>query len=131
VALLLGGGAIPVNDGLYRPIEVHVPLGSFLNPDQPLAVRARANACHRVYNAVMLAMSKAAPEQVLTSGHDTTNAIGMGTDRKFQLWPTVASEPGSRLRGPVWEGRISRGEVKGRGTTGIGVKEALGDRRKA
>jgi N-methylhydantoinase B len=26
----------------------------------------------------MLAMSKAAPEQVLTSGHDTTNAIGMG-----------------------------------------------------
>jgi N-methylhydantoinase B len=78
VALLLGGGAIPVNDGLYRPIEVHVPLGSFLNPDQPLAVRARANACHRVYNAVMLAMSKAAPEQVLTSGHDTTNAIGMG-----------------------------------------------------
>jgi N-methylhydantoinase B len=78
VALLLGGESIPVNDGLYRPIEVHVPLGSFLNPDQPLAVRARANACHRVYNAVMLAMSKAAPEKVLTSGHDTTNAIGMG-----------------------------------------------------
>jgi len=78
VALLLGGGAIPVNDGLYRPIDVHVPFGSFLNPDQPLAMRARANACHRVYNAVMLAMSKAAPEQVLTSGHDTTNAIGMG-----------------------------------------------------
>jgi N-methylhydantoinase B len=78
VALLLGGGAIPVNDGLYRPIEVRVPLGSFLNPDRPLAVRARANACHRVYNAIMLAMSKAVPERVLTSGHDTTNAIGMG-----------------------------------------------------
>jgi len=79
LALLLGGGSIPVNDGLYRPIRrVHVPFGSFLNPSQPLAVRARNNACHRVYNAIMLAMSEVVPQQVLTSGHDTTNAIGMG-----------------------------------------------------
>jgi N-methylhydantoinase B len=79
LALLLGGGKIPVNDGLYRPIrEVHVPYGSFLNPSQPLAVRARNNACHRVYNAIMLAMAPVAPNQVLTSGHDTTNAVGMG-----------------------------------------------------
>jgi N-methylhydantoinase B len=79
LALLLGGGSIPVNDGLYRPIrKIHVPFGSFLNPSQPLAVRARNNACHRVYNAIMLAMSEVVPQQVLTSGHDTTNAIGMG-----------------------------------------------------
>ena len=79
LALLLGGGNIPVNDGLYRPIRrIHVPFGSFLNPSQPLAVRARNNACHRVYNAIMLAMSDVMPQQVLTSGHDTTNAIGMG-----------------------------------------------------
>jgi N-methylhydantoinase B len=78
IALLLGGGAIPVNDGLYRPIHIDVPSGSFLNPSQPLAVRARNNACHRVYNAIMLAMSAVMPESVLTSGHDTTNAIGMG-----------------------------------------------------
>jgi N-methylhydantoinase B len=68
-----------VNDGLYRPIRcVKVPYGSFLNPSQPLAVRARNNACHRVYNSIMLAMSEVVPDQVLTSGHDTTNAIGMG-----------------------------------------------------
>jgi N-methylhydantoinase B len=79
LALLLGGGKIPVNDGLYRPIsDVHVPHGSFLNPDQPVAVRARNNACHRVYNAIMRAMAPVVPNQVLTSGHDTTNAIGMG-----------------------------------------------------
>lgn len=78
-AMVLGGGRIPVNDGLYRPIRsVDVPYGSFLNPSQPLAVRARNNACHRVYNAIMLAMSKVVPLQVLASGHDTTNAIGMG-----------------------------------------------------
>jgi N-methylhydantoinase B len=78
VALLLGGGTIPVNDGLYRPIRVEVPSGSFLNPDQPVAVRARNNACHRVYNAIMLAMAPVVPDRVLTSGHDTTNAVGMG-----------------------------------------------------
>jgi len=79
LALLLGGGSIPVNDGLYRPIrDVRVPHGSFLNPDQPVAVRARNSACHRVYNAIMLAMAPAAPDSVITSGHDTTNAIGMG-----------------------------------------------------
>lgn len=78
-AILLGGGDIPVNDGLYRPIRrVHVPYGSFLNPSRPLAVRARNNACHRVYNAIMRAMSDVVPDRVLASGHDTTNAVGMG-----------------------------------------------------
>jgi N-methylhydantoinase B len=79
LALLLGGGAIPVNDGLYRPIrDVHVPYGSFLNPSLPVPVRARNSACNRIYNAIMLALAPAVPHKVLTSGHDTTNAIGMG-----------------------------------------------------
>ena len=72
------GGTIPVNDGLYRPVEIHVPYGSFLNPDRPVAVRARTSACHRVTNAIMKALAPVAPERVLTSGHDTTNAVGMG-----------------------------------------------------
>lgn len=79
LAVALGGGEIPVNDGLYRPIrQVLVPHGSFLNPSKPLAVRARNSACHRVYNAIMRALAPVAPERVLASGHDTTNAIGMG-----------------------------------------------------
>lgn len=79
IGILLGGGRIPVNDGLYRPIRsINVPYGSFLNPSEPRAVRARNNACHRVYNSIMLAMSDVVPTQVLASGHDTTNAIGMG-----------------------------------------------------
>jgi len=71
-------GAVPVNDGVYRPVTIHVPLGSFLNPDLPVAVRARTNPCHRITNAIMRALAPVAPERVLTSGHDTTNAIGMG-----------------------------------------------------
>ncbi len=92
VGILLGGGAIPVNDGLYRPIRrVNVPYGSFLNPSRPVAVRARNNACHRVYNVIMLAMSKVVPTQVLASGHDTTNAIGMGhmSDDRYRVYMEV------------------------------------------
>jgi N-methylhydantoinase B len=78
VALLLGSGDIPVNDGIYRPITIDVPRGSFLNPSRPVAVRARNNPCNRIYNVVMLALSPVMPEQVMSAGDDTTNAIGMG-----------------------------------------------------
>ncbi len=78
IALLLGGGDIPVNDGMYRPIEIHVPRGSFLNPSRPVAVRARNNPCNRVYNVVMQAMASVMPGMVMSAGNDTTNAIGMG-----------------------------------------------------
>jgi N-methylhydantoinase B len=81
VALLLGGGEIPVNDGIYRPVTIDVPYGSFLHPSRPVAVRARNNPCSRVYNAIMLAMAPVLPERVMTSGHDTTNAVGMGQMR--------------------------------------------------
>ena len=78
VALLLGGGDIPVNDGIYRPVDIHVPRGSFLNPSRPVAVRARNNPCNRVYNVVMRAMAPVMPDMVMSAGNDTTNAIGMG-----------------------------------------------------
>ncbi len=78
VALLLGGGDIPVNDGIYRPIDIHVPRGTFLNPSRPVAVRARNNPCNRVYNVVMRALAPVMPDMVMSAGNDTTNAIGMG-----------------------------------------------------
>ena len=91
VALLLGGGEIPVNDGIYRPVDIHIPYGSFLNPSRPVAVRARNNACSRVYNVVMLAMASAMPDKVMTSGTDTTNAVGMGqmTDDAYRVFMEV------------------------------------------
>lgn len=91
VALLLGGGEIPVNDGIYRPVSIDVPLGSFLNPSRPLPVRARNNPCSRVYNAVMLAMADVMPDKVMTSGNDCTNAVGMGhmTEGAYRVYMEV------------------------------------------
>jgi N-methylhydantoinase B len=66
---------IPFNDGAMRPIDVTAPQGSMLNPRHPAPVRARMEACSRAWNAVMKALSQAAPEQVIACGFDTTTSF--------------------------------------------------------
>jgi N-methylhydantoinase B len=66
---------IPFNDGFARVISVDAPLGSLLNPKPPAPVRARLLASHRVFNAVMKALARIAPEKVIAEGFDTTTPI--------------------------------------------------------
>ncbi len=63
---------LPFNQGSVRPVAVTAPYGSVLNPKPPLPVRARMTATYRVFNAVMDALAKAVPEQVIACGFDTT-----------------------------------------------------------
>lgn len=65
---------IPFNDGALRPITVTAPKGSLLNPNHPAPVRARMVSASRAWNAVMMAVSQAAPEKVIAQGYDTTTA---------------------------------------------------------
>ncbi|MGC1439918.1 MAG: hydantoinase B/oxoprolinase family protein [Burkholderiaceae bacterium] len=66
---------IPFNDGAARVIQVDAPLGSILNPRRPAPVRARLLASHRVFNAVMMALSQVAPNQVIAEGFDSTTPV--------------------------------------------------------
>lgn len=66
---------IPFNDGSLRPITVRAPKGTLLNPNHPAPVRARMLSVSRAWNAVMQAVSKAAPEQAIAQGYDTTTAF--------------------------------------------------------
>jgi N-methylhydantoinase B len=66
---------IPFNDGSLRPIAVSAPKGSLLNPNHPAPVRARMIAVSRAWNAVMMAISTAAPDKVIAQGYDTTTAF--------------------------------------------------------
>jgi len=68
---------IPFNEGMKRPVTMLVPYGSLLNPKPPAPVRARMEACYRVFNAVMKALSQAVPEKVIACGFDTTTALSM------------------------------------------------------
>src|SRR5690606_32367985 len=65
------------NEGMKRPVTMSVPYGSMLNPKPPAPVRARMEACYRVFSAVMKALSQAVPEKVIACGYDTTTALSM------------------------------------------------------
>jgi N-methylhydantoinase B len=66
---------IPFNDGSLRPITVFAPKGCLLNPNHPAPVRARMISVSRAWNAVMQAISQAAPDRVIASGYDTTTSF--------------------------------------------------------
>jgi len=66
---------IPFNEGSIRPIDVHAPYGSLLNPRPPAPVRARMITGYRAFNAVMKALAQAVPENVIAAGFDTTESV--------------------------------------------------------
>ena len=78
---VLTSSDIPFNDGASRPITVHAPIGSILNPKYPAPVRARMLPSYRVVNSIMDALSKAVPERVIAQGFDTTLSCCM-TEKK-------------------------------------------------
>jgi N-methylhydantoinase B len=68
---------IPFNEGAKRAVTMDAPYGSLLNPKPPAPVRARMEACYRVFNAVMKALAQAVPEKAIACGYDTTTALSM------------------------------------------------------
>ncbi len=66
---------VPMNDGCLAPLEVHVPLGTLLNP-RPGApvVGGNHETSSRVVDAVFRALAQAVPDRVV-AGSETTSAI--------------------------------------------------------
>jgi len=58
------GGDVMVNDGFFRPIEIRVPLGSYLNPRFPAAVSVRHLTCQRLADTLLQALGRLLPERV-------------------------------------------------------------------
>jgi N-methylhydantoinase B len=62
------GGEVPMNDGFFRPIEVRVPEGSYLNPRFPAAVSVRHLTCQRLADTLLQAFGHLVPERVAAGG---------------------------------------------------------------
>jgi N-methylhydantoinase B len=79
---------VPINDGSTRAIKITAPLGSILNPMPPAPVRARLLPSYRVFNSVMMALSKVVPERVIAPGYDTTTAacLSQFNDGKYNIY---------------------------------------------
>ncbi len=78
VRALLGHPEMATNDGSFRPMHVHAPLGCLLNPRYPAPVRLRMNSAGRAYGAVLQALGKAVPGRAAACGFDTTTCVNFG-----------------------------------------------------
>jgi len=70
VKSVLTASDIPFNAGTERPVRIHAPFGSILNPTPPAPVRAHMVAGYRAYHCVMQALFEAVPVQATPRGRD-------------------------------------------------------------
>jgi N-methylhydantoinase B len=55
---------IPTNGGCFRPITLHLPEGSIVNPQEPAPVNARTATIKRVSGTILAAFAQAVPDRV-------------------------------------------------------------------
>ena len=79
---------IPMNDGCFRPVDVHVPEGTLLNPHRPAPVSAgNVETSMRNADLVLSALGQLAPERVpAQSGGSMNNVMMGGTDEHGAPW---------------------------------------------
>jgi N-methylhydantoinase B len=92
--------SIPHNEGVARPIKFIVPEGSFFNPKPPAGGSSRATINVRIYDVVMGALSKAAPDRVMAGLSHWSNPNISGIDRSsgknFIFYDLVMGGTGAR-----------------------------------
>jgi N-methylhydantoinase B len=58
---------IPMNEGCFRPLRVHLPPGSLVNPDPPAACGGRLVTVAAATEAILRALAQAAPERAVAA----------------------------------------------------------------
>jgi len=107
---ILADPTIPVNAGTFRPIDIRIPPGSFLDAQPPAAVCAgNTETTHRVADTVLKAFAQIAPDRVPAASQGTMNLISVGgrDPRNGQLYTyieTIAGGQGGRPMGPGQDG---------------------------
>jgi len=98
---------VPPNSGCYRPFTVHAEEGLIVNPRMPAAVGARTNTSQKIAEAMMLALSQAAPERVMAGCHGQITNCGFSgyhpvTGKRFVYIDIQGGGAGAR---PTKDGR--------------------------
>ena len=97
---------IPVNDGCFRPVSLHLPEGCMMNPRRPAPVAGgNVETSQRNVDVLLKALSEAAPDRVPAAGLGTMSNISMGGLREdgspWTFYETVGGGSGGR---PVSDG---------------------------
>ena len=87
---------IPMNEGCYRPIEAHFPLGTLVNPRPPAACNARLATVMAAVDAILRAVSTARPDRATASAGCVHLFSMSGTDVETRrIWTFYCSQPGT------------------------------------
>ena len=81
------GGDIPNTTGLFRPVKITAPEGSFVNPRAPAPVAARSVGGRRISHAVWGAFAQMIPERVFACPGGVEGLVLMsGYDKRQMPW---------------------------------------------
>jgi N-methylhydantoinase B len=90
---------IPNCEGYMRPIRIHAPEGTLVNPVLPAACGARGVVGYRVYDAVMGALAQVTPDRVIAAGDGGPTLIAFGgyeDGRPFVMTEVIVGTWGAR-----------------------------------
>ena len=93
---------IPTNGGCFRPVTLHLPEGSIVNPRAPAAVNARTATIKRICGAMISAFADAVPARVPAASAGLSVMLAFGGRRAdgqhFILSELVCGGTGASLR---------------------------------
>jgi N-methylhydantoinase B len=72
------GSDVPMNEGLYNPIHVVLPLGSIVNPRFPAACNIRIGAVQAIMDSIWQGLAQAYPDLVQAPGGTVHSLIAAG-----------------------------------------------------
>jgi N-methylhydantoinase B len=100
---------IPVNSGCYRPIDVYVPEGTFINPSITAAVGAGNETWQRLAETIIGAILKADPKITKAHSHGCMNNVVFGgtdprTGKMYTYYETIGGGDGARVNADGMDG---------------------------
>jgi N-methylhydantoinase B len=75
----LTGDSSPDNEGGFRPLSIHFPQGSIVNPDFPAPVASRSVSLRRVVDVILGVLAKAIPERYPAANCGQASVIYCGS----------------------------------------------------
>jgi N-methylhydantoinase B/oxoprolinase/acetone carboxylase alpha subunit len=92
---------IPTNGGCFRPVTLHLPEGSLVNPVAPAPVNARTATIKRICGMMVSALAEAVPDRVPASSAGLSVMLAFGGRRDdgsaFIVSELVAAGTGASL----------------------------------
>ena len=91
--------AIPTNAGCFRPISLHLPEGSLVNPVEPAPVNARTSTIKRITGCIVSALADILPDRIPAPSAGEMALVAFGgrqpTGENFVTGDLIASGSGA------------------------------------